>query len=326
MDSLPAHPSWKTFSSPKSVRGTRGSIMFWHIAWFEIRYWLRSWMLWSFFFVIGLLIFGAIGSDEVMTDLDLSNIYRNAPFAIATLYAAMGVLTLLLTAVFVNFAALRDFSYNTHQMMFSTPVRRRDFLLGRFLGATLVSVLPMLGVSLGILLAKYTPWADRERWEAVIWAAHLKGILLFAFPDTFFTAAILFAAAVVWRRDIAPFVAAILLMAGRAVALSLLQGPQWDHIRALCDPFAVNAFLVATKYWTVADKNILQLSFGGLLLWNRLIWVGVGFAAFALAYFRFSFTEMRTKTKRLEPGAQPAMAPAMTPAPYVHLADSPWAK
>ena len=134
----------------------------------------------------------------------------------------------------------------------------------------------MLGVSLGILLAKYMPWSDRERWEAVIWTAHLKGILLFALPDTFFTAAILFAAAVVWRRDIAPFVAAILLLAGRAVTLSLLQGPQWDRIRSLFDPFAVNAFLVVTKYWTVADKNILSLSLGGLLLWNRLIWIAVG--------------------------------------------------
>jgi ABC-2 type transport system permease protein len=300
--------------------------MLWRIAWFEIRFWLRSWMLWIFLFVVGLLIFAAIGSDEVMAELNLSNIYRNAPYAITYLYAAIGVFALLMTAVFVNFAALRDFSCNTYPMVFSTPVRRRDFLLGRFLGATLVSAIPMLGVSLGILLARHMPWADRERWEAVIWTAHLKGILLFALPDTFFTAAILFAAAVVWRRDIAPFVAAILLLAGRAVALSLLQGPQWDRLRSLFDPFAVNAFLVVTKYWTVADKNILQLSFGGLLLSNHLIWLGAGCAAFALAYSRFSFAERRTKTKALEPGAQPAIAPAVTPAPYLQPADSPWAK
>ena len=204
--------------------------MLWHIAWFEIRFWLRSWMLWIFLFVIALLIFGAITSDEVMSELNLSNIYRNAPFAIASFYAAMGVFALLMTAVFVNFAALRDFSCNTHQIMFSTPIRRRDFLFGRFLGATLASTIPMLGVSLGILLAKYMPWADRERWEAVSWSAHLKGILLFALPDTFFTAAILFAVAVVWRRDIASFIAAILLLAGRAVTALLLQGPQWDRI------------------------------------------------------------------------------------------------
>jgi ABC-2 type transport system permease protein len=300
--------------------------MLWRIAWFEIRFWLRSWMLWIFLFVVGLLIFAAIGSDEVMAELNLSNIYRNAPFTIASFYAAMGVFALLMTAVFVNFAALRDFSCNTFQMMFSTPVRRRDFLLGRFLGATLVSAIPLLGVSLGILLAKYMPWADRERWETVIWTAHLKGILLFALPDTFFTAAILFAAAVAWRRDIAPFVAAILLMAGRAVALSLLQGPQWDRLRSLFDPFAVNAFFVVTKYWTVADKNVLPLSFSGLLLWNRLIWLGAGCVAFALAYSRFSFAERRTKTKALEPGAQLAITPAVTRAPYQQLADSPWAK
>jgi ABC-2 type transport system permease protein len=300
--------------------------MLWHIAWFEIRFWLRSWMLWISLFVVGLLIFGAISSDEMMAELNLSNIYRNAPFTIASFYAAIGVFALLMTAVFVNFAALRDFSCNTHQMMFSTPIRHRDFLLGRFLGATLVSAIPMVGVSLGIVLAKYMPWADREHWEAVIWTAHLKGILLFSLPDTFFTAAILFAAAVVWRRDIAPFVAAILLLAGRAVTLSMLQGPQWDRLRSLLDPFAVNAFLVVTKYWTVADKNILPLSFSGLLLWNRLIWLGVGCAAFALAYSRFSFAERRTKNKALEPDEQPAIVPAATPTPHPHLTDSPWAK
>src|SRR6202140_1531251 len=283
-------------------------------------------MLWIFLFVIGLLICGAVSSDEVVTDLSLSNIYLNAPFAIETYYGSMGVFTLLMTTIFVNSAALRDFSYNTYQLMFSTPVRRRDLLLGRFSGATLISAIPMLGVSLGILLAKYLPWADRERWEAVSWTAHLKGILLFALPDTFFTAAILFAAAVVWRRDIASFIAAILLLAGRAVALSLLQGPQWDRLRSLFDPFAVNAFLVVTKYWTVADKNILPLSFSGLLLWNRLIWIGAGCAAFALAYSRFSFAERRTKTKTPDPDEQPGMVPVVALTPHPQLKDSPWAK
>src|SRR6202166_423945 len=226
--------------------------MFWHIAWFEIHFWLRSWMLWIFLFVIGLLICGAVSSDEVVTDLSLSNIYLNAPFAIATYYGSMGVFTLLMTAIFVNSAALRDFSYNTHQMMFSTPMRRRDLLLGRFFGATLISVIPMLGVSLGILLAKYLPWADAERWRAVSWTAHLKGILLFALPDTFFTAAILFAVAVVWSRDIASFIAAILLFLGRAVSGQLFQDVQREQIRALPDPFGARAFAVVTKYWTVA--------------------------------------------------------------------------
>src|SRR6202140_5024904 len=300
--------------------------MFWHIAWFEIRFWLRSWMLWVFLFGIGLLIWGATSSDEVMAELNLSNIYRNAPFTIAFLYAGMGVLTLLMTAIFVNSAALRDFSYNTHQIMFTMPLRRRDLLLGRFFGATVISAIPMLGVSLGILLAKYLPWADAERWEAVSWIAHWKGILLFALPDTFFTAAILFAAAVVWRRDIASFIVAILLFIGRAVSGQVFQDAQREHIRGLLDPFGARAFEVVTKYWTVADKNTLSASLTGLLLWNRLIWVGVGCAAFALAYSRFSFAERRTKSKALEPVEQPGILPVEAPRPHTQIAESPSAK
>jgi hypothetical protein len=300
--------------------------MFRHIAWFEIRFWLRSWMLWVFLVVISLLIFGAISSDEIMAEFNLSNIYRNAPFAIANYYATISVFTLLMTAIFVNSAALRDFNYDTHQMIFSTPLRRRDLLLGRFFGATVVSVIPMLGVSLGILLTKYLPGADAERWEAVSWTAHLKGILLFALPDTFFTAAILFAAAVVWRRDIASFIAAILLFTGRGLAGELFQDVQWDHMRALVDPFGARAFAVVTKYWTVADKNTLSVSFSGLLLWNRLLWIGVGCAVFAFAYSRFSFAQRRTKSKAPEQVEQPDIVAAASSAPHPRLTDSPWAK
>jgi ABC-type transport system involved in multi-copper enzyme maturation permease subunit len=297
--------------------------MLWQIAWFEIRFWLRSWMLWIFLIVIDLMMCYVISSDDLLA-ANLSNTYRNAPFAIAFHYASFGVFTLLMTAIFVNFAALRDFSHNTQQMMFSTPVRRRDFLLGRFLGATLVSVIPMLGVSLGILLAKYLPWANAERWEAVSWTAHWKGFLLFALPDTFFVAAILFAAAVVWRRDIASFVAVILLFVFRGLTFQLFQDR--EQIRALLDPFGARAFEVVTKYWTVADKNTLFVSFSGLFLWNRLIWMGVGCAAFALAYSRFSFAERRTKNKAIEPDEQPAIVPAAAPTPHPHLTDSPWAE
>src|ERR1700683_4514000 len=62
--------------------------MLWRIAWFEIRFWLRSWMLWIFLFVVGLLIFAAIGSDEGRAELNFSNIYRQGPFTIASFYAA----------------------------------------------------------------------------------------------------------------------------------------------------------------------------------------------------------------------------------------------
>jgi len=301
--------------------------MLWRIAWFEIRYWLRSWMLWIFTLVIAAMIFGAVSTDTVQVGGALSNTYRNAPFVIENFYAIIGVLNLLFATAFVNSAATRDFSHNTYEMVFTTPLRRRDFLFGRFLGATLVSVIPMLGVSIGVLLAKYMPWVDPERWGPVYWGAHLKGILVFAVPNAFFVAAVMFTVAVLARNDIVSFVSALGLLTFYGVAEALTQNLERERIAAFLDPFAIRTFALATKYWTVAEKNTLSMGASGLLLWNRLLWVAVGAAFLAFAYFRFSFTEKRTRARRVHDDAAEAAA-AVMPLPAVSFAvhEAPWTK
>src|SRR5271167_4606476 len=259
--------------------------MFLHIAWFEIRFWLRSWMLWIFTMIIAAMIFGATSSDHIQIGGALSNTFRNAPYVIENYYAISGLLALLMVTAFVNSAAARDFSLNTYQIIFTTPLRRRDFLLGRFFGATLVSAIPMLGVSIGILLAKHMPWVEPERWERVIWSAHLKGILVFAVPNAFFMAAILFTIAVLARNEIVSFVGALLLLTGYGVSEHLLSDIERERIAALLDPFGVRTFDLATKYWTVAEKNTISLGLSGLMLWNRLLWIGVGVLFLIFAYY-----------------------------------------
>ncbi len=300
--------------------------MFLQIALFEIRFWLRSWMVWIFLFIIGLLIFGAASTDHVQIGAALSNTYRNAPFVIQNFYSLIGLFTLLMSTAFVNSAAIRDFSQNTYQLIFTTPLRKVDFLLGRFAGATLISVIPMLGVSLGILLAKYMPWVDPERWERVSWAAHLNGILVFALPNTFFMAAVLFAVAVLARNEIVSFVAALILLTGYGVAGYVLQDIQHEQIAALLDPFGIRAFDLVTRYWTVAEKNSVSVGFTGLLLWNRLLWMGIGCVVFAVAYSRFSFAERSTKPKPVEADAEEAIKPVAIALPRPQLHDAPWAK
>jgi len=301
--------------------------MLWHIAWFEIRYWLRSWMLWIFTLVIAALIFGAVSTDQIQVGGALSNTFRNAPFVIQNYYAMIGLLTLLMATAFVNSAASRDFSHNTYQIVFSTPLSRRDFLFGRFLGATLVSIIPVLGVSIGVLLAKYMPWVEPERWGPVYWGAHLKAILVFAVPNAFFVAAVMFTIAVLARNDIVSFAAALTLLTGYAVAEALTQNLERERLAAFLDPFAIRTFALATKYWTVAEKNTLAIGASGLLLWNRLLWLAVGGAFLAFAYFRFSFAERRSRSRRVQDEAT-ALMPVATPIPAASITFSaaPWSK
>jgi ABC-2 type transport system permease protein len=304
--------------------------MFKHIFSFELRYWLRSWMVWIFLFVIALLFFGADSSDSVTIGGGLSNTLRNSAFNIQNFYSIVAIFTALMAPAFLNSAAARDFSLNTYQILFSTPLKRFDFLLGRFLGAALVSAIPMAGVSIAILLAKHMPWVDPERWGPVVWKAHLHGFFYLALPDAILLAAIIFAVAIIARNEIVSFIAVLLLIAGYGIGDSLLQSVEYDRLGALLDPFGARTFTYVTKYWTVAERNTQSIPLSGLLLWNRLLWLGVAAAIFLFAYSRFTFSE-RNKKVRVKMQEAPATGPAPVssappPLPAVTFYDAPWRK
>ena len=298
--------------------------MFWRITWFEIRYWLRSKMLWVFFGVIALAVFAAVSTPNVMLFIVLTNTHHNAPFVISGYYSAISLIMLLMAAAFVNSAALRDFRFNTNQIIFSTPMRRRDYLLGRFIGATLVSTIPMLGVSAGILAAKYMPWADPDQWGAVHWAAHLHAIFILALPNALIIAAILYAIAVLARNEIVPFVGALVLLIGYIAAGVLLQDLRHEDLVVFADPFGIRTFALVTKYWTVADKNSIPIAFSGLMLWNRLLWIGVAGAIFVFSYSRFSFTEKAAKGKLVKTDSQAPPIAMGRPILHPNRKASPW--
>jgi ABC-2 type transport system permease protein len=296
-----------------------------HILAFEVRYWLKSWMLWIFLLIIGALVFGAASTDHITLGESLSNTFRNSPYNVQTYYSFIGLFTMIMAAAFINSAAARDFSFNTYQIIFSTPLKRSDFLLGRFLGAAFVSMIPMLGVSLGFLLAKYMPWVEPERWGPVVWNAHLNGIFLFALPNAFTIAAILFAVAVLGRNEIISFVASLVLLAGYGVSDYLLQNVERQKLGAILDPFGIRTYAYVTRYWTVAEKNTLAAGFSGYLLWNRLLWAAVAVAIFGLAYWRFSFAERRKKVRGL-PQDKPESGATAVALPNVTFHDAPWKK
>src|SRR5579872_1534848 len=253
---------------------------------FEIRYWLRSWLLWIFLLLTAAMALWCTSSNSI--SVGIANCDWNAGYVIEEYYSIFALFTLLMATVFVNSSATRDFACHTDQIVFATPIRKRDYLAGRFLGATLVSAIPMLGVSFGILLAPLAPWSDGA-YQRIRWSAHALGILLFALPNALFIAAILFAVAVLARSAGASFISGICILTGYSISRSYLSDLKSERVGALLDPFGSATFRVMTQYWTTADKNRLLLGFHGLMLWNRLLWIGAGLAIFAFAYRMFRF-------------------------------------
>lgn len=271
--------------------------MFLHILRFELRYWLRQPIAYIFFLINGLLIFGATSSSDIIVGGSIGNVKKNAPFVVENFYATISLLCLLMITAFLNSAAARDFSERTSQILFTTPLRKRDFLLGRFIGALLVSIIPFLGVSAGSWIGSLMPWMDPERVGPTYWTAHLDGLTVFVIPNLIFAGAIIFGIAALTRSTMLSFIGTIGLLVGYIVSLGLTQDIDNEFWGGLLDPFGIRTFSVATKYWTVQDRNTLSMGWEGLLLWNRLLWMGVGLLIFAFTYRRFSFSEQSGRVK-----------------------------
>lgn len=274
--------------------------MFWEFFRFELRYWFRGWMVYIFLAIMTLLFFAAASSDQIVVGQAMGNTNRNAPFVIQMYYAMCGILCGLMVTAFVDSAASRDFTAKSSDLVFSKPISKGAYIFGRFFAASIAALVPTLGASLGILLAKYGPWIEASRWGAVDWSAHLNGIIVFAIPNTLIYAAIVFAISVLTRSTLYSFIGTLLFLVAYVISGSFLEDMENERLGALLDPMGIGTFSVITKYWAVEEKNTLSVGLSGLMLANRALWMGVVSCILAFAYWRFTFAEGSRRSSRKE--------------------------
>ena len=147
--------------------------MFREIFLFETRYQIKQPLFVIAVAIFFLLTFGAITTDSVQIGGSIGNVHRNAPFVIMQIMLVMTAIATFLTTAFVSGAIHRDFEHETHALFFSLPIKKRDFLFGRFGGALLVAFLVFAGVVLGIALGSVMPWLEPERIGAFRAAPYL---------------------------------------------------------------------------------------------------------------------------------------------------------
>lgn len=277
--------------------------MFRHIFTFELRYWLRQPMVYIFLLVNVVMFAWASASDDLTIGGSFGNIFKNAPYVIQNQYGVWCVFALLMTTAFVQNAAIRDFTYKTNQIVFASPIRKFDYLAGRFFGSLLVALIPFLGISIGIILGAWigqaTGATDADRYGPIIWSAHLNSFLVFAIPNTFLAGAFIFMLASLTRSSITAFIGAIVLLVAQLIASNFLSDVEHEHLATYFDALGFGPFQLITKYWTVNDKNTRSVGFSeGVILINRFIWIGIGLLLLVITYVRFSFEEKVQKTRK----------------------------
>lgn len=280
------------------------------IARFEARQRLKllsTWVYFGMFFTLAMLWMAAAGGvfKEAFVSFGTKT-FINAPFSVSITVAFLGCLGVIVMAAMVGRSVQQDFEYDMHHFFFSAPIKKHDYVFGRFLGAYVTLAIVFSSILLGAWLGTFIPGIEPERLGPTGAIAYIRPYLFLILPNLFIFGSIFFVMAALTRRMLPVYVASVVMMIGYIVAPSLARDLDFKTLAALIDPFGTTALRRTTEYWTIAERNARIVPFEGVYLLNRVIWCGFGLVVLLLGYWRFHFTgAVDSRAARRELGEAP---------------------
>lgn len=291
------------------------------IALFEARQRLKllsTWVYFGMFLVLAMLWMAAAGG--VFRDASITfggRVFINAPRSISFTVAFLGSLGVVVMAAMMGRSVQQDFEYDMHHFFFSAPIRKHDYVFGRFLGAYAALAVVFSSIVLGAWLGTFIPGIEPDRLGPAGPWMYVQPYLLLVLPNLFIFGALFFVLAALTRRMLPVYVASVVMMIGYIVAPSLARDLDYKTLAALIDPFGTTALIRITEYWTIAERNTRIIPLAGDYLLNRVIWVGFGLTVMLLGYWRFQFAA--SPEQRAGRQSDPEQRAPSTRAPRVTL-------
>lgn len=215
----------------------------------------------------------------------LGPVKENAPYIIGICMSILSAFFMMITSMIMGVAVLRDTTYKMEALLWTKPIKKWEYLLGRFGGAFTVLLFIFSGVLWGSMFSLWMPWREPTDLLAFDFWSYLRPFLLVVLPTLFFGSALFFVSGALSRKLIVVYTQGILFFMLYLVSMILSQDTEDPFWAALLDPFSFQTIKAAVRHWTPLARNENPLPIGGLLLYNRLLWIGLGILVLILGYW-----------------------------------------
>ncbi|WP_179345004.1 ABC transporter permease/M1 family aminopeptidase [Winogradskyella ursingii] len=267
--------------------------MWYNIFKFELQYRIKRPDTYVFF--LFLFLFSTVGVDFIFQGAEMGLMKKNSPLVIAKTMGAITGIFMILASMIMGVSVLRDFEYNIESLMFSTPIHKKDYLLGRFLGSFSVLFFAFTGILFGMMLGEFMPWHNPDDLLTFNAFVYIKTFLMVSLPTLFFGAALFFVTGALSRNLVVVYTQGIILF----VVFMLTKAITNDYWQAILDPFSLTTTTLATTSWSALEKSTQSVPFLGVLMYNKLFWFSLGIVALIYGYKKFNFNVVKEKkTKR----------------------------
>jgi ABC-type transport system involved in multi-copper enzyme maturation permease subunit len=237
-------------------------------------------------FAVSLLLIGT-GSTPAS-----EKVFHNSPIVIANLLLLISIFGILIASAVMGVPLYRDLEHKTGTFLFSYPISKFGYFMGRFWGSFLtllfISTGALIGIYLGSLLGPLFG-TDAERYGPNSLINYFQPWLTLILHNLWLASSIFFALIIFTSTIRSIYAGGIVIFIGYLLANFLTQDIENKDLVQLIDPFGLNSFSLQTRYLTPFEQNSFLVSVSGNLLLNRILWSSVGLVFFIASYFRFSF-------------------------------------
>ncbi|NNG25806.1 M1 family aminopeptidase [Telluria aromaticivorans] len=284
---------------------------------FELGTQLRQPLLWVCALLFGALAFGASTTDAIQVGGSIGNVNRNAPVVVAQLLGVFSLMSMFVVTIFIAGTVLRDSEVGISDMLFATPMKKRDYLVGRFAAGLVACLVIFALIVAGMMLGPLMPWVDTQRVGPFPGGAYLWALGVIVVPNLFFVGALLMLLASTTRSIMLVYVGVLAFFVLWIVAGSFTANIDNEWVAVLADPFGIRALGRATRYFSTAEANAGLPGIAGYMLANRVLWATVALALFGLTLVLFK--PQRAGTGKRLFGKAKASAPAAPVAGQIAL-------
>jgi ABC-2 type transport system permease protein len=215
----------------------------------------------------------------------------NSAIAINGLLNEMNVIMFFLLPSIIGGTIFKDFDNEMHSVTFSYPFKKWEYLLAKFLSGLTITIIVMFFAAIGIMFGSILPGTNSELLGPFVLMNYVQSFLYYLIPNLIFYGAIVFAVVTFTRNVSVGFISVLGLIIIQSFASVLTQDSDNKILAAMLDPFGAQANGFYTEYWTIYERNENPLPFGDIILYNRLLWTGIGLFIFGFVYRTFRFDQ-----------------------------------
>jgi ABC-2 type transport system permease protein len=258
----------------------------------ELKFWLKTPSIYIYsiiFFLLGMTVMSE--NAGIWLDAPDGSI-ANTPIEIFIKINWFNRLIVLLLPSILGVAVYRDVKSNIHSLLYVYPFSKMKYLLSKFISAFLVLLVILSMVGIGIWAGTQLPNVQSEMLIDFDIMPYLVTYFVFIIPNVLLLGAIVFGVVALTRNIYSGFVVVILLFVFQLLVGSLTGGVENAYWASLLDPMGDTAMQYTMRYWTPMEYRQNALPLDNLIIYNRLIWLGIAFLVFVFTYLKFEFSQL----------------------------------